>query len=173
MDKVNDLVRKGTDNGKLSILDMFHIDIVAELGPTSELGIDIDLFDVSINNLDSFNRADLLQPQSPFVLRNYVEMAKAPEFDPMFVELHFNLTISKNPGCTDNVDPKFAGEATCGSEKNPASEWESATLIQNDFVLKLNMEHVKLLLEMTLKANKHRVKNLKVSLNNEATVKGL
>ena len=161
MDSVNDLIRSVTDDGDFTLLDNFHMDIVVPLGPTSELGIDIDLFDVAIRNLDTFTKAELLEPQSPFVLRNYVEMAKDP-FPDTYLELHFNMTMAKNPGCTNNVDPRFAEQSSCGSELNPADTWEKATLVQNDFVLKLNMDHIRLLLEMTLKANKHRVKSLKL-----------
>ena len=140
MTKVNDLIKSVTQDGSLQLMSDFAYENVVPLGPSSELGIDINLFQVFIHNLDTVSKADLLQPVKPFVLRNLLEMGKTP-FDDVQLEVHFNLTFSKNINWLDNPDRR---------------------VLQNDFVLKLDMDKITFLLEMILKANKERVKNIRL-----------
>ncbi|GMH93338.1 hypothetical protein TrVE_jg14319 [Triparma verrucosa] len=139
-EKVNDLIRSVTDEGSFNLMDDFIYENVVPLGPGSELGIDMALFQVKIHNLDTVSKFEILNPIKPFSMRNEIDMGKQP-FEDVQVEVHFNMTFSKNPNWDGNPEQRF---------------------VTNDFVLRLNMDHIRFVYTMVLQMNKQRVKSIKL-----------
>ncbi|GMH52223.1 hypothetical protein TL16_g01185 [Triparma laevis f. inornata] len=137
---INELIRSVTDDGSVKLMADFIYENVVPLGPGSELGIDMALFSVMIHNLDTISKAKILNPIKPFVMRNEIDMGMDP-FEDVQLEIHFNMTFAKNPNWDGDPEQRF---------------------IKNDFVLRMNMDHIRFLVEVVMKMNKQRVKSVKL-----------
>ncbi|GMI21886.1 hypothetical protein TeGR_g8129, partial [Tetraparma gracilis] len=156
INKVNDLVRGATNNGTVDLMSDFNMSTVVPLGPKNELGIEVALWDVKLSGVDTFTSAVLLDPKSPFVMHNNVELAKTVGGNggPLSLELDIHIGLMNN----FNAD-----KWSCGGD--PAPPWggcKDAQIVRNSVHLSLNMDTVSVLIDMLLKANKQRVKQLKM-----------
>lgn len=156
--RLNEEIRGATDGGSMELLDAMNFSNVVKLGPKSQLGIELDLFKVAFHNLDTIGDNHLLFPLEPYVLRNYIEMANPNRYPEVYFEAHMNLTLAKNPCCTEVDRPPFSDIRHCRCKEG----WDRANFIQNDFVTKLSLRQMQALLQVNFKANKQRVKSLRL-----------
>ena len=140
----NSFIRQQTEGGDLTLVDNFGIHNVVPLGPTSELGLNISLYDAKLLNLDTFSIAELLVPLSAFMLSNRLEIANTdhPSLNKGARQLecvaHMNLTLIKNPN------------------------WPDAEVITNNWAIRMGMEKIVTVLILTIKADKAKIKGLRL-----------
>ena len=96
-------------------------------------GLEFGLKDGYVTGLDSVSRLKLLETKSPFLLFNLIEMADSPAFPPA------NFTVNMHIGLlTDQID------------------------IRNNFIVTFDMQHLTAMFTLLLKANKEKIKNIRL-----------
>jgi hypothetical protein len=166
---VNKLIRDNTDGGNMTLVKDFNFSALVPLGPGNELGIEVSFWDVNLKGLDTIGNAILLKPSSPFVLSNYVEMANHPQYRKMTLELDLHIGLMNNMN--------FKWDLASGVQTGSCSvikvidgvehyvDWgkcEGAQIVRNTIHLSLDMDQITLFLDMLLKSNKQKVKQLKL-----------